>query len=331
MQEYLSYFGWLFLPPLATSFLQRTYYGIFYSNNPPHPQSHKFRKHYKRIYTVVVISYLVYTIFEAIWSIQPNFYEILGVKKEFEAKTLKTHFRRLQLQYHPDKNPDAEAQATFILIRKAYDTLMDPVQRFAYDRFGPEIIKCDHCKTTREFLANGWSDFGAFYTSTCLFMLVVNFLGKGQFGRFWRFVAFFGVACMEASMILHPKSTSGSFISMILRNMPIFEQIIVLRRLCIAMFLALSHVGPIWFPSEIVDIRQELQRLELLSKFAEQEASALLVDGFEPFRKDTAAQIMLKRKMEMYEVNSRLNSHSEFKGMYNNVRQRLITNKQRNR
>ncbi|CAG8610840.1 6859_t:CDS:2 [Paraglomus brasilianum] len=330
MQEYLSFFGWLFLPPLATSFVQRTYYGIVYSNNAPHPQSPKFRKHYKRIYTIVVISYLVYTIFAAIESIQPNFYEILGVKKEFEAKTLKTHFRRLQLQYHPDKNPDAEAQATFILIRRAYDTLMDPVQRFAYDRFGPEIIKCDYCKTTRDFLSNGWAEFGAFYTGTGLLLLIFNFLGKGQFGRFWRFVAFFGVACMEASMILHPKSTAESFMSVFLRNMPVFEQILVLRRLCVAIFLALSHVGPIWFPSEVADIRQDLQRLELISKSALQEASDLLVDGFEPFRKDNTAQKMLKRKMEMYEVNARLNSYSEFKNMYNDVRQRLMTNKRKN-
>src|SRR5690606_760088 len=50
---------------------------------------------------------------------------------------LKSAYRRLAMQYHPDRNPgDTEAERKFKEIGEAYDTLKDPQKRAAYDRFG---------------------------------------------------------------------------------------------------------------------------------------------------------------------------------------------------
>lgn len=66
-----------------------------------------------------------------------DFYETLGVSKSADEKELKSAFRKLAMQFHPDKNPgDHAAEAKFKEINEAYETLRDPQKRAAYDRFG---------------------------------------------------------------------------------------------------------------------------------------------------------------------------------------------------
>lgn len=66
-----------------------------------------------------------------------DYYEVLGIARGCDDKTLKSAFRKLAMQYHPDKNPgDKEAEQKFKEIGEAYEVLKDPQKRAAYDRFG---------------------------------------------------------------------------------------------------------------------------------------------------------------------------------------------------
>jgi molecular chaperone DnaJ len=66
-----------------------------------------------------------------------DFYETLGVSKSADEKDLKAAFRKLAMQYHPDRNPgDHAAEAKFKELNEAYETLRDPQKRAAYDRYG---------------------------------------------------------------------------------------------------------------------------------------------------------------------------------------------------
>ncbi|MGC4024139.1 MAG: molecular chaperone DnaJ [Mesorhizobium sp.] len=66
-----------------------------------------------------------------------DFYETLGVARGADEKELKAAYRKLAMQFHPDRNPgDHAAEIKFKEIGEAYDCLKDPQKRAAYDRFG---------------------------------------------------------------------------------------------------------------------------------------------------------------------------------------------------
>ena len=66
-----------------------------------------------------------------------DFYATLGVSRDASADDLKKAYRKLAMQYHPDRNPgDKTAEAKFKEVSEAYDVLKDDQKRGAYDRFG---------------------------------------------------------------------------------------------------------------------------------------------------------------------------------------------------
>ncbi|HEY3936050.1 MAG TPA: molecular chaperone DnaJ [Bryobacteraceae bacterium] len=70
-----------------------------------------------------------------------DYYEVLSVSRECDEQTLKTSYRKLALQYHPDRNPDdRDAEEKFKEAAEAYAVLSDPQKRATYDRFGHQGV-----------------------------------------------------------------------------------------------------------------------------------------------------------------------------------------------
>lgn len=71
------------------------------------------------------------------------YYDVLGVSQRATDDELKKAYRKMALQWHPDKNPDRldEAKAQFQIIQAAYDTLSDPQERAFYDRNRENILR----------------------------------------------------------------------------------------------------------------------------------------------------------------------------------------------
>ena len=66
-----------------------------------------------------------------------DYYEVLGVERSADAAAIKSAYRKLAHQYHPDKNPGSkQAEDLFKEASEAYEVLSDPERRARYDRFG---------------------------------------------------------------------------------------------------------------------------------------------------------------------------------------------------
>jgi molecular chaperone DnaJ len=71
-----------------------------------------------------------------------DYYEVLGVAKDASDKDIKKAYRKLALQFHPDRNPgDKEAESSFKEAAEAYEVLSDAEKRSTYDRFGHAGLK----------------------------------------------------------------------------------------------------------------------------------------------------------------------------------------------
>ena len=71
-----------------------------------------------------------------------DYYEVLGVSRNSSEDEMKRAYRKLALQYHPDRNPDdPEAEERFKEASEAYDVLQDAEKRQLYDRYGHEGLQ----------------------------------------------------------------------------------------------------------------------------------------------------------------------------------------------
>src|SRR3990172_1684023 len=86
-------------------------------------------------------------------------YEVLGVPPNASDEEVKKAFRRLALEYHPDRNNRGDAEERFKEINEAYQILSNPQKRSAYDRFGHAGVSINGGES-RGF--EGFDTFGGF-------------------------------------------------------------------------------------------------------------------------------------------------------------------------
>src|SRR5947209_12922138 len=104
-----------------------------------------------------------------------DYYDILGVQRGCDEKELKGAFRKLAMQFHPDRNSsDPTAEVKFKELNEAYEALKDPQKRAAYDRFGHAAF---------ENGANGAAGFNADFAASMSNIfddIFGDFMGAGR-------------------------------------------------------------------------------------------------------------------------------------------------------
>src|SRR3989337_4429695 len=101
-----------------------------------------------------------------------DYYEILGVNKNASADEIKAAYRKLAMQYHPDRNKSPDAEEKFKELSEAYAVLSDQNKRQQYDQFGHAGIDMRY---SQEDIFKG-ADFEDLFRD-------LGFGGFGGFGR----------------------------------------------------------------------------------------------------------------------------------------------------
>jgi molecular chaperone DnaJ len=100
-----------------------------------------------------------------------DYYEILGVIRTADGDTIKKSYRKLALQFHPDKNQGSkEAEEKFKEATEAYEVLRDPDKRAAYDRYGHAGVRG----------SGGGQGYGGFNFADALEVFMRDFGGFGM-------------------------------------------------------------------------------------------------------------------------------------------------------
>ncbi|MBR6820802.1 MAG: molecular chaperone DnaJ [Bacilli bacterium] len=109
-----------------------------------------------------------------------SYYDVLGVSKDADEKEIKSAFRKLAKQYHPDINKEPGAEAKFKEIGEAYAVLGDAEKRKQYDQFGHEAFTQG---ASQGGFGGGFGGFGGFNAEDIdLSSIFGDLFGGGMFG-----------------------------------------------------------------------------------------------------------------------------------------------------
>ena len=109
-----------------------------------------------------------------------SYYDVLGVSKDADEKEIKSAFRKLAKQYHPDINKEPGAEAKFKEIGEAYAVLGDAEKRRQYDQFGHEAFTQG---ASQGGFGGGFGGFGGFNAEDIdLSSIFGDLFGGGMFG-----------------------------------------------------------------------------------------------------------------------------------------------------
>src|SRR5436853_1173984 len=104
-----------------------------------------------------------------------DYYEILGVGKNAGGDEIKKAYRKVAMQYHPDRNPgDKSAEEKFKEAAEAYEILSDADKRAQYDRFGHAAVG-----------GNGRGGFSGHMNMDDIFSQFGDIFGDDVFGSFF--------------------------------------------------------------------------------------------------------------------------------------------------
>lgn len=237
--------------------------------------------------------------------------------------------------YHPDKMTTddpialAAAEKHFVTLKQAQDTLSDPMKRFAYERFGADVLTWQHCKTVRDYLLRGAQLVqGPLYAGSTFFLIMLSFTNYLQAGRFWRYFFFFALFILEFHTLTRPYHTPilskiiNPIIEKVSRHPPLlpFQLLNMSRKATFTLFIAFSQLTGLFQKPEtpangnsnanVYDL-QQLSRLEQISKANEAEADRLLGMDMAPFIGDEQGVRDLRGRIREWLVNNTIRADPE--------------------
>ena len=323
---------------LLTSTLQALFYNLTTRAGSVRPQAgqplHAY--HRRRIHIFVLSLYLLYTFVQTLYDVRVagDFYTILAISPTSPDREVRGKFRRLAARFHPDKVrpggdgiPNSDAEAAFVQLKLAHDTLLDPAKRFAYDRFGPGVVRVQRpgLKTIRDYVYAGLRSLAPEYAKGGLMLVVLYYFWLPKWGQFWRYLAILSLAFLELYFLTHewkPPSFSFRVASIAHWMMPDvvpphllpFQILALARRMSISLNIFISQLAPLparGSADQDSQIQSQVLHMNQLASGVDAEATGLLGLGFAPFQGEKEQVKQLKKGMKDGMITNAIRSSPE--------------------
>jgi curved DNA-binding protein CbpA len=275
----------------------------------------------------IYIAYFLFIIYEVDYHMQlsSTAYSDLGVPISASESDIQSRFRKLTVRYHPDKIAGRgvdtnKATEFYVHLKHMRDIVLDPAKRFAYDRFGPDVLsKCSNCLTIKEYTWHALSVTLVTYGALGAFLLGANALGFLKDGAYWRYLSLLAVATYEVRTALRPDHPSFlvSWLNPLLVTtgtrpayLP-FQLTTVVRKAALSAAQFLGLLIPLWRDDPQKRTRstaedseearhQQIDRLENAVRDSAMHASRLVDLESTPYKQNERAKSDLKEAMKMY-------------------------------
>lgn len=263
----------------------------------------------------------------------------MGVPLHATEREVKSRFRRLAALHHPDKvgggtggNGGGDANAYFVHLKTAADTLTDPARRFAYERFGPDAVAswAPRCVTVRDFVVRGAQTLVPYYGVAAVAMYGLGLLGYLDWGRYERWLVLAVLFVFEAHAVTRPDMPAvldklvNPLLGRLLGRPPYlqFQAIALARKLSVTIYIAISRIGPLLSAdtssgrvvvsgrggSEERVLREGLERLEMIARGLDEDANRLLKTELAPFAGDEQIRNSMWAKVKEWLVRNTIQS-----------------------
>jgi len=216
---------------------------------------------------------------------------------------------------------------------------MNPVKRFAYDRFGPSIHECQRCASIGDYVTNGFWPMAAGYLGAGSVMYIVGIMGYlPEMGKFWRWFVSASLFVFETYAITRPYSPGlgTKFINPILSTstnhppyLP-FQLIILLRKVGLTLYIAFTQIGPLLqspdrqpqgADPELL-LREQLNRLSYSATAIREEAKSMYQLAMVPFESNPDSLREVKTKVQNWAFNNTVREERVVKDAAGRVIQR---------
>ncbi|KAG6836476.1 hypothetical protein H0H93_007645 [Arthromyces matolae] len=297
-----SLIGWSLVPDFVTKNLLSSLHRFKILPTPKAPATH--RKQYALTFACVVLGYLSYNLIDSSRSMQSNFYHFLGVSPSVSEQGLKAAFRQFAKKNHPDRpGVGREGEELFVAVRDMYEALKNPTVRFAYDRFGPDVLEWSKtCSTPREYIEHGLMNASGYHIFVGFFLAFWSLVGSSKSDpvSFWRYILFLTFGVAEIGLILSPPLSSQSTTTSAIEGLKttyttfnplqtlfphrtVHQHILFLHQLFLFLSIALSRVVPVlisaFYPDQSLSPAQTQElshQIQQLSSIADRETSIAL-------------------------------------------------------
>lgn len=329
--QLISLVAWIFVPALATSLLLKVLYMIHPRGAPT--DALKAQRNYRLAFSLIVLTYLTTELYMSAFNNTGkdiSYYTRLGVESgdQFQARDMKSAYRKLSLRFHPDKDSSTHAADEYKLIRDAYETLSNPLKRQLYDAFGS--VECQHCKTYVEWFYAGLARQSGFYIGVGILFGVQSVIGyfksskktpptsQYELSMFWRVLALCALGVYELGYVTNafelqwtPRSTNT-----------VHQHVAFLRQLFLSSLMAMGQLGPVWGKlmhdtlrstpalAHTMTISQLVQQLSAVVEIAAKETEVHSKVATAAFVNDEQSQVLIRRRMEKLVKELELNATS---------------------